>query len=156
MGDRSEVEVSLRRATPRDADAVAEVWLRSRKASVPAVPAPIHDDDDVRAWLAQTVSSASDLWVAERSRIVAMMLLEGHWIEQLYVDPSSTGRGIGSRLIAEAKVLRPERLDLWTFAGNTGARRFYERHGFSAVETTDGNNEERAPDVHYLWQARPS
>jgi hypothetical protein len=33
---------------------------------------------------------------------------------------------------------------------NAGARRFYEREGFVAVDSTDGHgNEERAPDVRY-------
>jgi hypothetical protein len=42
---------------------------------------------------------------------------------------------------------------LWTFQTNTGARRFYERHGFVAVDETDGSaNEERAPDVRYAWR----
>ena len=54
-------------------------------------------------------------------------------------------------LVALAKELRPEHLDLWTFQTNIGARRFYERHGFVSVDTTDGENEERAPDVHYRW-----
>ena len=35
-------------------------------------------------------------------------------------------------------------------AGNTDARRFYERHGFTAVASSDGSdNEEREPDVRY-------
>jgi GNAT superfamily N-acetyltransferase len=127
------------------------VWLRSRQASIPAIPPAIHDDDDVRAWLAEKVRSSRDLWVASGTGILAMMLLEGHWIDQLYVDPIWAGRGIGSRLLAEAKVLHPDRLDLWTFQSNTSARCFYERHGFSACEMTDGNNEEGAPDVHYRW-----
>ena len=41
-----------RRADQQDAVAVAEVWLRSRLASVPVIPPPIHADDDVRAWFA--------------------------------------------------------------------------------------------------------
>jgi GNAT superfamily N-acetyltransferase len=153
VGGNSESRVSLRRATARDADGVADVWLRSRKAAIPSIPAPIHDDFDVRAWLAGTVSSSRDLWVAVGTEIVAMMLLDDHWIDQLYVDPAATGRGVGSRLIAEAKVLHPGRLDLWTFETNRAARRFYERHGFVAWETTDGNNEEGAPDIHYIWHA---
>ena len=40
---------------------------------------------------------------------------------------------------------------LWTFAANTGARRFYERHGFVATRRTDGDNEEGAPDILYVW-----
>jgi ribosomal protein S18 acetylase RimI-like enzyme len=39
---------------------------------------------------------------------------------------------------------------LYTFQENTGARRFYERHGFKAVKLTDGHdNEENCPDVLY-------
>jgi len=41
-------------------------------------------------------------------------------------------------------------LQLWTFQANREARRFYERHGFTAVEETDGTtNEERLPDMRY-------
>ena len=29
--------------------------------------------------------------------------------------------------------------------------RFYERHGFTAVAATNGDNEEGAPDVRYHW-----
>jgi hypothetical protein len=43
-------------------------------------------------------------------------------------------------------------LQLWTFASNLAARHFYEQRGFTATEQTDGaDNEERAPDVHYVW-----
>lgn len=153
MTDTREPGVSIRRATPRDVEGVADVWWRSRTASVPAIPPTIHDQGEVRAWLAQMVGPPRDLWVASRPEIVAMMLLDGHWVDQLYVDPTSTGRGLGSRLVAEAKVLHPDRLDLWTFQSNTAARRFYERHGFVGHETTNGDNEEGAPDVHYVWQA---
>ena len=45
-----------------------------------------------------------------------------------------------------------DQVQLWTFQSNAGARRFYERHGFVAVQTTDGDNEEQAPDIRYLWR----
>ena len=65
-----------------------------------------------------------------------------------------TGRGIGSALLAVAKRERPQGLRLWAFQTNTGARRFYERHGFVEVRRTDGrDNEERAPDVLYACRA---
>jgi hypothetical protein len=53
-----------------------------------------------------------------------------------------------SRLVNFAKELHPNGLDLWTFQGNVGARRFYEQHEFVVLEPTDGAHEEGAPDVH--------
>lgn len=80
-----------------------------------------------------------------------MSLRDGS-VEQLYLEPGWTGRGIGSVLIGLAKERRPAGLELWTFQVNAGARRFYERHGFRVAEITDGSaNEERQPDVRYVW-----
>ena len=82
---------------------------------------------------------------------MALLVLTDDWVDQLYVDPDRTGAGVGCRLLGVAKERRPQGLQLWTFRANHGARRFYERHGFIAVETTDGDNEERAPDARYEW-----
>ena len=58
----------------------------------------------------------------------------------------------GARLVDVAKRRRPDGLQLWTFASNAGAQRFYERHGFVARERTDGSeNEEGAPAIRYRW-----
>ncbi len=54
---------------------------------------------------------------------------------------------MGARLLAEARHRHPEGLSLWVFTSNTGAVRFYERHGFVVVGGTDGDNEEGAPDL---------
>jgi NAD(P)H-dependent flavin oxidoreductase YrpB (nitropropane dioxygenase family)/GNAT superfamily N-acetyltransferase len=139
-----------RRARPDEAGAIADLWLRARYASIPAIPPPAHSDDEVREWFASVVVPSRDLWVLGHASPIALLVFEDDWIDQLYVDPEWTGRGVGSRLIDFAKDQR-ERLDLWTFQSNVGARRFYERHGFVAVEETDGDNEEHAPDVHYRW-----
>jgi hypothetical protein len=53
--------------------------------------------------------------------------------------------------MALAKVRQPNGLQLWTFQVNARARRFYESHGFVAVEETDDNNQEKQPDVRYEW-----
>jgi len=80
------------------------------------------------------------------------MVLDHEWIDQLYVDPASTRRGIGGDLLDHAKWQRPTGLKLWTFRGNLDARRFYEERGFFAIATTAGDNEEHAPDVCYEWR----
>jgi GNAT superfamily N-acetyltransferase len=144
----------LRRVAGReDVLDATNVWLRSRDAAVPAIPPRIHDDDDVRQWFETTNWHARELYVAEEpaSGIIGMMVLHDDWIDQLYIEPSWNRQGIGSEFIALAKRLRPNGLQLWTFQSNAGARRFYEWHGFRAVQFTDGENEEGEPDVRYEW-----
>lgn len=121
-------------------------------ASIPAIPPPAHTDDEVRSYFEHVVLLTQDVWVAESSGVVvALVALDGDWIAQLYVDPDHYGKGIGTRLLSLAKLARPDGLKLWTFAANTNARRFYERHGFAVTGATVGDNEERAPDVRYEW-----
>jgi hypothetical protein len=51
-----------------------------------------------------------------------------------------------------AKQQRPAGLRLYVFQPNTGVRRFYERHGFVAVQFGDGiGNDEGVPDALYSW-----
>lgn len=145
--------VDLRRARQDEADAVASIWLRSRAASVPAIPPPVHTDAEVRGWFRDVVLRTKEVWVAtENGTLEGLLVLDDGEIEQLYVDPDRTGRGIGGQLLALAKRRRPDGIALWTFAANTSARRFYERHGFVATAATDGDNEEGAPDVRYEWR----
>jgi GNAT superfamily N-acetyltransferase len=144
--------VKIRRGHPDDAAAIADVWLRSRAASVPRIPPPVHTDDEVHAWFGGVVLPTKEVWVAEAGdALVALLVLEGEWIDQLYVEPHYVGRGVGAGLIAVAKQERPSGLKLWTFEANVRARRFYERHGFVATGGTSGDNEEGAPDLRYEW-----
>ena len=144
--------IETRRAGPDDATDVADVFLASFKATYDFPLA--HTDDEVRTWIRDTLVPDHETWVAtENDRIVGMLALAPGWIEQLYVAPDRLGHGIGSRLVTVAKERQHEGLSLWTFQVNDRARRFYERHGFVAVEATDGHaNEERQPDVRYEWR----
>ncbi len=147
-------DLSLRRATVEDADALGTLFLTAREAAYPAIPRPVHPEADVRRWLRERLDAeGAELWLAERDDVpVALLLLEDDWVHSLYVDPALTGQGIGSALLDLAKSLRPDGLGLWVFESNTGAQRFYARHGFGVVRRTDGSeNEEREPDVEMAW-----
>jgi GNAT superfamily N-acetyltransferase len=144
----------VRRATAHDAAAAADLWLRARRAAVDAIPPHVHNDAGVRGWFASHVVKDLELWLVEDAdgEVAGILVLDGSWLDQLYVEPTMTGRGIGSRLVDVAKRARPDGLRLWTFASNERAQRFYERHGFVARRRTDGrDNEEGAPDILYVW-----
>jgi GNAT superfamily N-acetyltransferase len=148
----------LRRARPADAVGAADVWLRSRRASLGAIPPVDRTDDEVRQWIVDRVFPSREVWVVETpaGRVVGFMVLARDWLEQLYIDPDWTGQGLGSRLVALAKALRPNGLQLRTFKTNSGARRFYERHGFQLAQRTDAADEAQAPDIEYRWTAHTS
>lgn len=147
----------VRRARAEEAGAIAGVWIRSRAAAAPAIPPPVHTDDEIRSYFEAVVLPEREVWVAEDDgAVVALLVLDDAWIDQLYVEPGHTGRGIGSDLVALAKRERPAGLELWTFEANARARRFYERHGFVVTGATAGDNEEGAPDVRYEWRPSPA
>ena len=145
--------MEIRRATQDEAPVIADLYWRAREAAIPAIPPGIHDRDDVHRHFAETVLPERDTWVAmEGDVVVGLLVLEPGWVDHLYLEPDRTGQGIGTQLLDHAKQLHPGGLDLWAFQSNVGARRFYERHGFTAVRFTDGDNEEREPDVLYRWR----
>ena len=148
--------LSVRRAEQADYVAAAEVLLRSRHVSVPAIPPLVHSDVEVMKHFVETVMPSDEVWVAEiNTAIAAVLVLSGDSVEHLYVDPDWFAQGLGSALLERAKIEHPETLELWTFESNIGARRFYERHAFVAVGGTPGDNEEGAPDIHYRWISQP-
>jgi len=110
-------------------------------------------EDEVRAWVADSMLPKAVVWVAEMAGEVAgYMALKGTDVEHLYVAPRWQSCGVGNILLRKAKELSPRRLQLYAFQRNVRARAFYEARGFVAVAFSDGaRNEEKEPDVRYEW-----
>jgi ribosomal protein S18 acetylase RimI-like enzyme len=148
----------LRAATLEDTTAVARVLLESRRAFLPYAPSP-RPPNEVLDWVAHHLIPAGGVTVAvNEGEVVAMLAVSeddsAAWVDQLYVLPGFDNQGLGSRLLrfAHESLKRPVRL--FTFQQNTGARRFYERHGYKVVALSDGqSNEEKCPDVLYEFGA---
>ena len=62
-------------------------------------------------------------------------------LQQLYTDPAMTGLGIGARLMEwaldMARECTADAIQLSVWSGNTGAQRFYARHGFVKIADID-------------------
>lgn len=115
----------------------------------------LHTPDEDRWFYREHVFATCRLWGYFDGDVPSGIIAfrEG-WIDQLYVLPAAQGRGAGTELLNVAKDAF-ERLQLWTFQRNAPARRFYEARGFELAEETDGaRNEEKEPDVRYVWTRR--
>lgn len=146
----------LRTATTADLPEVAAVHLAARHAAGSAFPPAVHADDEVRAWVRGWDLSACDVRVATSGgRVVGYTRSTPTWLDDLYVHPDAQGRGVGTLLLRQVLADHPDGVGLWVFESNHPARELYARHGFVALERTDGTaNEEHAPDIRLVWPGR--
>lgn len=146
------MQAVLRTATAEDNLAVAKVLISSREAFMPYAPSA-HSHSEVHQWVGSTLIPTRRVTVACVAEFIVGVLATSEaegtsWVDQLYVLPAYVGKGIGSLLLEHGLELLPRPVRLYTFQANAGARRFYERHGFTAIVFTDGSaNEEHCPDV---------
>ena len=143
-------QITIRLATRADADAIAALFATSRRL-LTFLP-DLHTVEEDQAFVRDRVLVDYRVSVAERRGIIVGFIAElDGWVEHLYVEATELGTGVGSVLIADAQS-RNHGLQLWCFADNSRARAFYEKHGFVAVEFTEGlRNEEKTPDILYRW-----
>lgn len=111
----------------------------------------VHAHQEVVDFYQDFVLASRQVWVIG-DPVEGFMALdaENDIVTALYV--ATPGKGLGRILLDHAKAGR-DRLDLWTFVANSGARRFYAREGFVEVRRTDGENEENLPDILLRWSS---
>jgi GNAT superfamily N-acetyltransferase len=139
----------IRRASPADAAEVSRVFVATRD-EMTYLPRIV---DEHRPLLGGWFIDRGPIFVAEEDgRVLGFSGIKDGELTHLYVDPPAQNQGIGLKLLEHAKAESPAGLFLWAFQKNEGARRFYERHGFSLAELTDGSgNMEKEPDARYVW-----
>lgn len=142
----------IRRAVPADADAITSVLWRSRLASM-AWSIESYTKAEARDWIGRVLLMTTMVWVAvEAGQIVGYAALDDSVLDNLYVSPTHQRQGIGTQLLTMAREAAGSPMSLHVFARNQNARRFYEWHGFTMTDESDGSqNEEGEPDVRYEW-----
>jgi GNAT superfamily N-acetyltransferase len=144
----------LRQLELADMDAAARVLRASFDEALPWL-AGLHTPEEDRWYFRERVFKTCEIWGAfDGDVMIGLIAFRMDWVDQLYALPTEQRCGIGSELLQVAQ-RSFDRLQLWTFQRNTQARRFYEARGFVLVRETDGaGNEEKEPDVLYLWTRR--
>ncbi|MEY1556597.1 GNAT family N-acetyltransferase [Yoonia sp. R2331] len=142
---------TLRHARVEDAIPCARIlgaWFTATEW-VPRLHSPPEDLQFLRKLIGGGLVTVADI----RGIAVGYLARDGADLMHLYVDHDHRRQGIGTQLLHAAQRTSGH-LHLWCFQANTGARRFYERHGFTATDETDGaDNEEGLPDLRYEWRA---
>lgn len=143
----------IRCAVEADAAAIARVHMASRSAAMPYLPPQRRSHEQVTLWVRDVVLQQCRTWVAVRDgEVTGYAALDGDMLEHLYLRPDVRRRGIGTLLLDEVRRHTPGGVSLHVFQQNTEARAFYETHGFTVLDTTDGaRNMEHLPDLTLRW-----
>jgi GNAT superfamily N-acetyltransferase len=156
--------VTVRRARPADARAIAEVHVRTWQAAYRhAFPAEVLDNlsvDGRETRWRERLEEGYVIWVAEtEGGIVGFSAVGPSRTEEaagelyaIYVLPEAWGSGAASELMVAAKAWFAQegyaKAMLWVLADNPRARRFYEREGWRAegtrIDTIRGTDVEEA------------
>jgi ribosomal protein S18 acetylase RimI-like enzyme len=150
----SDVDVTeIRLADAADAAVIARIHMTSRAATMPYLPPQKRSHDQVARWIEDVLLATCRTWVAARGgEILGYAALEGDMLEHLYLLPDVRRQGIGTLLLDQVKRHSPDGVSLHVFQQNTDARAFYERHGFTVLDTNDGDrNMENLPDMTLRW-----
>lgn len=139
----------IRSFLPADMTSVLSIWLA---ASLQA-----HDFIEPTFWqgklddMRDHYLPSADVWVYERDgQVVGFFALQVNMLAALFVHPEVHGQGIGSALLAKARLLSPEPLELSVYQRNAQAVAFYQRQGFCQI---DLRMDERAGHVELVMRA---
>lgn len=148
--------IEVRAIADPEVEETVRMWRRSRENVQPALEARLgYSPDDDDAFFTNILLQECEVWIAIRATSpIGFLALDGNSIEQLFTDPLEQRKQIGSSLLELAKSRSPTGLQLRTHQANTGARAFYEKKGFRAVEFGISPPPESEPDVRYEWNDR--
>jgi ribosomal protein S18 acetylase RimI-like enzyme len=150
--------VKIRALEEPDVEETVRMWRRSREGVQPELEERLgySPSDDLR-FFTSVLQNECEIFLAVDSageRPVGFLAIKGDSIEQLYIDPIEQKQGIGTSLMDFAKSRSADRLELHTHQTNAGARRFYEKSGFRAIEFGVSGPPESEPDIRYEWKGR--
>lgn len=145
-------DVTVRPANADDLDEVANVWHESAMFMDGAEP-HVPSSAELRARIETELGEGWSLFVAvDQSEVVGMLALklaEGV-LDQLFVRPEGQRKGVGRRLLSEAKRQMPAGFILRMATANARAGRFYRANGLSLLRS-DVHPRTSRPVQFYRW-----
>ena len=147
----------IRKAVTQDVSRLAEILVFTKRMNY----RKIFRDDKVSFGEMQVFPLAQDyitnpeklqnIWVYDDEFVKGMLHIEGNELIELYVDSFFQNEGIGTKLIQFAIQIFDVSI-LFVLEKNSGAIRFYHRHGFSL---TQERQLEEGTTEHIVKMERP-
>ena len=135
-----EVKQMISAMKAEELDKVLEIWVMANEQAHHFLPEGYWRNfyEEVRAEIGQ-----AEVYVwQEKGQVCGFVGLQKDYLAGLFVHPACQGRGIGSSLMRALQQWK-KALTLHVFAENSGAVRFYQRHGFvvTAQQEQEGHLE---------------
>ena len=144
---------TLRAYTMADEAAAIELWRQTWQEAYPAIDFSARLDWWRERWRNELVPSATIVVAEATGALVGFVTVNRTtgYLDQIVVAPRHWGAGIAEMLLAEAKRLSPEQLELHVNQDNARAVRFYQKHGF-AITGKDVNPRSGAAVYLMIWR----
>lgn len=149
-------EFEITEYEPDDFESIAEIFENVYTETYPHFDPKFRESKRFRTILRDYVLPDSNVWTVKSDGkiIIGFLALKPNFVDQLYILKDFQNKGLGGFLIEQAKTIHPDFLELYTFAVNEKAIRFYEKHDFRIVERGIAPDE-KMPDVKMRWDAAP-
>lgn len=162
-------DIAVRRGTPKDAGALADLFRQSWEAAYKGIIPHLHLESIIRrrdkAWWKNAVSGGDGLLVLEVAGTVAGYATFGRSrlksryqgeIYEIYLSPTYQGLGFGEHLFEGVRYALDQRklngLIIWALAHNVAAQDFYWRRGGRPIaKSTDRIGGAKLEKVAYGW-----
>ena len=135
--------ITLRFYEDADQDAVLELWQRAWEKTFSDID--FHERLETtfgQYWRAVIIPSAEIILAEEQGTVAGVVTIDPktHYLDQLFVAPEYWGSTVAEVLLTEARRLSPSGVDLKVNARNHRAVRFYEKHGFVKIASSDADS----------------
>ena len=145
--------ITLRRYASTDEDASVALWLRTWQAAYPELDFAGRLDWWRQRWRDELLPAAEVTIAEVDGAMIGFVTVDPRtlYLDQIVVAPEHWRSGVGAALIAEAKRLSPDGLDLDVNTDNARAIAFYRKLGFAI--TSAGKNPISGKPVHRMsWR----
>lgn len=120
-------------------------WQESHRSFCTPEFVNLHTPERQEGYLRSKMETGSKVYLLLEDKPVALVSVTGSLIEDLYVLPEKQNQGYGTKLLLFAIEKCTGTPTLWILENNLGAKRLYERMGFSVTgkrnNITDGLDE---------------